>query len=130
MLLWPTYMIMNSSSFINTPTEDSSQRWAGTHFDWLCWSIHGSGRMCPGSAGSQLRPSDMNSSRQTFMLGVLRPASLNLRGLSPQALTLLRGARFITWYLRRPFLEECWQGPRHFWSHQKYLGYGPAPRPT
>ena len=51
------------------------------------------------------------------------PASSSLRELSSQALTLLRGARFIVWRLRRPYLGECRLGPKaflepigHFWA--------------
>ena len=43
---------------------------------------------------------------------------LGLRCPSPQALTLLGGARFISWCLGCSFLKECWRGPRHFWSHR------------
>ena len=57
-------------------------------------------------------------------------ASSSLRKPSLQALTLLRGARFITWCLRSLFLEESQQGPRHFCSHQTCLGNSPAPGPT
>ena len=32
----------------------------------------------------------------------------------PRALTLLVGAMFIVWCLKRPFLRECRRGPRHF----------------
>ena len=68
LLWWPIYTIMNSSPFINTNPftlgEISSQgevhtlysdgrRWAGTHFGWPRWSVHGSGRVCPGSIGSR-----------------------------------------------------------------------------
>ena len=53
-----------------------------------------------------------------------------LRGQSPQVLTLFGGVRFIAWCLRRPFLRECRQGLRHFWSHWTRLGHSPAPRPT
>ena len=54
----------------------------------------------------------------------------SFRRPSHQALTLLGGARFIAWCLRRPFLGECRRGPRHFWECRVCLGYGPAPLPT
>ena len=41
------------------------------------------------------------------MSGALRPASSSLRGPSSQGLTLLGGAQFITWRLRRPIFEKC-----------------------
>ena len=50
----------------------------------------------------------------------------SLRGVVPQALTLLGGVRFIAWCLRRPFLGECQRGPRHFWECRVRLVYGPA----
>ena len=59
------------------------------HFGRPCWSVHRSGRVCPGSAEGR--------SRRTST-GVLEP-----HGVDPQALTLLGGATFITWRLRRPF---------------------------
>ena len=55
--------------------------------------------------------------------------SLRLRGLSPQALTLLGSARFIALCLRRHFLE-CQQGSRHFGECQTCMDYGSAPRST
>ena len=87
--------------------------WTGTHLDRPFWSVHGFSQVSSGSAGS--RP---------------WPASSSLRGPSPQALTLLGGAGFITWRLRHPFLGERRRGPRHFWSRRACLGYGPAPGPT
>ena len=54
----------------------------------------------------------------------------SLRGPSPQALTLLRGVRLITWHLKHLFLRECRQGLRHFWEYQACLNYGPTPGPT
>ena len=77
------------------------------HFVRPCWSVHRSGRECPGSGGCRSRLSDMDSDKLVFMLGAPRPAFSTLRRPSLQALTLLEGARFITWRLRRLFLEEC-----------------------
>ena len=51
-------------------------------------------------------------------------------GCLSRALTLLRGARFIAWRLRYPYLGECHGGPRHFWCHRACLGYGFALGPT
>ena len=48
----------------------------------------------------------------------------------PQALTLLGGARFITWRLSYPFLEECRWGPMHFWECRACVGYDAAYGPT
>ena len=88
----------------------------GTHFGWLCLLVHGSGQVCLGSSGRQLRPFDMDSRKLAFMSGMQRPASSSLRRLSLQVLTLLGGAKFIAWRLRWPFLGECRQDSRHFWS--------------
>ena len=101
----------------------SGHCWAETHFDRACWSVYRSGRVCPGSGGSQLRPFDMDSCKPAFMSCTPRPASSSLRRPSLQALTLLGGARFIAW---RPFLGKCQWSPRHFWSHQACLGYSSA----
>ena len=103
-------MIMKSSSFIYTNPILLSLRFSPTesraHFGRSCWSVHGSDRVCPGSAGSRSRQSDMVSGRPAFMLGSLRSASSSLRGQSAQALSLLRGARFIAWYQRHPFFGD------------------------
>ena len=48
--------------------------------------------------------------------GVPWLASSSFRRPSLQALTLLRGARFIAWHLRHSFLEECWWGSRRVWA--------------
>ena len=53
--------------------------------------------------------------------------SSSLRGPSPQALTLSRGARYIVWCLRRSYLGKCRRGQSHFWGCWSCLGYGPAP---
>ena len=49
-----------------------------------------------------------------WQIQLTHQASSNLRGPSPQALTLL--GRFIAWRLRRLFLREYWQGLRYFWG--------------
>ena len=85
----------------------SECRWAGALFGWPCWSVHGSGRVCPGSGGSWQRPSGMDSGKPAFMSGAPRPASSSLGGLSPEALTLLGGARFIAWRMRPPEAFLC-----------------------
>ena len=56
--------------------------------------------------------------------------SSSLRGPSPQALTLMGGARFIAWRQRRLSLGECRRGLRHFWSRRARVDSGPAPGPT
>ena len=86
----------------------------GTRFSRPCWWLHGSGWVCPGSAGSRSRPSDMNSGKLVFMSGAPKLASSNLSGSCSQALTLLGESRFIDWFLRRPFLGECQRGPKDF----------------
>ena len=50
----------------------------------------------------------------------------------PQALTLHGGDRFFAWRLKHPFIRECRQGPKHFWSRWVCLGWvclGPASDP-
>ena len=56
--------------------------------------------------------------------------SSSLRGPSPQALTLMGGARFNAWCLKRPSLRECRRGLRCFWECPTRLGPGPTPGPT
>ena len=75
---------------------------AGTHFDRPCSSVHGSGRVCPGSSVSWSRRA---------LISILEPQRAVPWGSNPPW-----RARFITWHLRRPFLGECRRGPRHFWS--------------
>ena len=63
----------------------------GTHFSRPLWKRHRSGRVChlPGHTSS-------------------------FRGPSPQALTLLRGVRFIAWRQRCPFFREMPTGLESF----------------
>ena len=89
----------------------SVHRWNGTHFGCLCWSVHGSGLVCPGSCGSRLRPSDIDSGKPAFMSDVPRLASSSLRGPSPLALTLFGGVRFIAWRLRNSDGSEAFLEP-------------------
>ena len=56
-------------------------------------SVHGSGRVCSGSADNRSR---------FALASILKPRG---GGLSPQTLTLLGGAMFIAWRLRRLFLR-------------------------
>ena len=100
--------------------------WAGTHFRQPYCLIHGSGQVCLGSSGIQLRPS---AGKPAFISHELRRHSLSLRKPTPQVLTLSGGARFIAWCLRCLFLGECQQDSRHFWNNQTCVGYSPAPGP-
>ena len=54
----------------------SGRCWAGTHFGRPCWSVHGSGRVCPGSCGSRSR---------CALISIVEPLG---------ALTLFGGTRF------------------------------------
>ena len=73
----------------------------------------------------------MDSGKPVFMSGVLRPAYSSLWGPPPpQALTLLGGARFFDWDLRRFFSGKCRRDPWYFCANQACLGYGPALGPT
>ena len=42
---------------------------AGTRFGQLCWSVHGSGWVCPGSAGSRSKPSDTDIGKLACIFG-------------------------------------------------------------
>ena len=94
----------------------TSGRWVRTRFDWPCHSVHWSGQVCPGFSGSWLRPLDMGSKKLALMSHVLRLVVLEPQRAIPQALTILREARFIAWRLRCLFLGECQWELRHFWS--------------
>ena len=85
--------------------------WAGTYFGLPCSQVC---QVCLGSSGSWLRPSDMDSREPTFMSCVLRLILLESQGAVPQALTLLRRARFIAWCLRHSFLKGMLTGPDAF----------------
>ena len=63
--------------------------WAVTHLGRPCWPVHGSGRVCSGSADNRSRCN---------LTGLLEPQEA-----VPQALTLLGGDGFISWHLRRLF---------------------------
>ena len=96
-----------------------------------CFSFHGSACMTWSLGSSRRsRSPDMGNGKPPYMLRVLRPALLKPQEVVSQALTLSRGARFITWRLRRPSLGECWRSPRHFWECCAFLGYSPVPVPT
>ena len=58
------------------------------------------------------------------------PATSSFWGPFPQALTLLRGARFITWCLRRPFLGECRRGPRFLGNAGRVCATALRPDPS
>ena len=57
--------------------------------------------------------------------GATWPASLSFRGPSPQALTLLGGARFIAWCLRHPFFRRMPTGPEAVLEPQGVSGLDP-----
>ena len=96
----------------------------GAHFGRPWYQRHGSGRVYHVSRyGSQPKLSWCPA----FASGRY---SSSLKGPSLQALTLLLGARFITWRQRRPFLRGCRRSPKHFGECRAYLGYSPAPGPT
>ena len=48
--------------------------WTGTHFDRPRWSVHGSGRVCPGSSGSRSR---------SALIGILKLLEAVLPGSNP-----------------------------------------------
>ena len=102
----------------------------GKNFGQPYLSVPGSSWVCPGSGGSRPRPSDTDSGKPAFMSGAPRPASLILSGPSPQTLTLVRRAMFITWPLGCSLLGVCRRVPRYFSAQLGSLGYGPAPGPT
>ena len=56
--------------------------------------------------------------------------SSSLRRPLPQALDFSRGARFLAWRPRHPFLGECQRSPKYFCECRACLDYGSACRPT
>ena len=70
------------------------------------------------------RPPDMSV---TWLRLTLHKPGGTGGGCPTKALLCFGRAWFITRYLRYPFFRECRWGPRHFWSYQACLGYGPAP---
>ena len=125
-LLFCVYLLISLPESMS----DGFDRWTRPIEVCPCRSVHVSGRVCPGSAGSRSRPSDMDSGKPIFLSGAPRPASSSLRGLSSQAVTLLRGAKFIAWCLRHRFLGEFQRDPRNFWNCQTCLAYGSRPGST
>ena len=70
----------------------------------------------------------MDSGKLAFTSRVKRLALIEPRGwASSQALTLLKEARFIVWYLRCPYFVECWRHLKHFWNNLACVGKGPGP---
>ena len=65
-----------------------------------------------------------------FISRSLDPHSLGLKWLSSQVLTSFARALFITFSLKRRFLEGCRQGSNNFWNPWACIGYGPRPVPT
>ena len=95
----------------------------GAHFVQMRYQHDGSSRMCHVCVTSvDMDDGETKHLRHAAMTDIPRAS----RG-RPQALTLLGGARFITWCLRRPFLDEYRRGQRHFWAG---LSYVPALGPT
>ena len=91
--------------------------WIGTQFRRLCGLIRRSRRVCLGSCGSRLNPTNMYSGKPAFMSHELWPALLDPRGGGfLQAPIHSEKARFIGWRTRRPFLEECRRKSRHFFE--------------
>ena len=132
LLLWPTYTIMNSSSFINTNPILLSLRLSPSRVEHIHYSLGGAGlgHTLVGHVGWYIDLVGCVLVTVAVGWGVPWLAFLSFRGLSHQALTLFEGARFIAWHQRCLFLGEYWRGLRHFWSCQVCLGYGPAPGPT
>ena len=95
--------------------------WAGTHFSRPCCLIHGSGRVCLGSGGSRLRPSDMDTGIH------VTPALLVLQRTIPQALTPSRVTKFIAWCLRGFLFKRMPMGLKTFLEPPVSVGYGPTP---
>ena len=58
-----------------------------------------------------------------FIPHTLRPALLEPQGAVPP---LSRGARFIVWCLRCPFLREYRRSSKCFWNRRACVAYGPA----
>ena len=77
-------------------------------------SMHGSGRVCPGFGGSRSR---------FALTGILEP-----QVTVSHALTLLGGARFIAWRLRRPFFRGMPTGPEAFLGMPSVSGTRPCIR--
>ena len=76
----------------------------GTLIGRPSWSVYGSGRVCPGSAGSRSRPSDIDSGKPAFMSGASRPVSLPTFSQASRVYALLSGRRWAGTYFGR----LCW----------------------
>ena len=73
-----------------------------------------------------LRPAVVSAAQ--IWLGMF--TSLGIPRTPLQAVTFLRGARFIAWRLRRLLLGECRWVWKHFWNLWVRLSHGPVPGPT
>ena len=94
----------------------TGRHWTRIYFSRPCGSVDGSGRVYPGSSCSRPRPSDMDSGKPAIMsrapwLALLEPQEGEA---SSQALTFLRGARFIAWRLKCPIFRRMLTGLEAF----------------
>ena len=64
--------------------------------------------------------------RSSIWVTRIRLTFLEPEGAYLQALTLLRGVRFIAWCLRRPIFGRYREGLRNFWRFWACLGYSPV----
>ena len=102
------------------------------HSSWIRWTLLWGRVICWQSlmaVVTRSRLSDVGVEEAQHSCHVTNPPQTSESCL-PQALTLLGGARFITWHLKHLVLEECWWVPRHFWSCRACLGFRPVPGPA
>ena len=67
------------------------------------------------SSSRRSRSHGMRARKPSIRVGWLRPTTPLASGVSSrQAYYCFGKDRFIVWYLRQPFLWECWWGSKHF----------------
>ena len=71
---WDVWQILIFSQQSGVYALLSGRCWAGIHFGQPCWSVHWSGRVCPGSSSSQLR---------CALAGIIEPQGAILPGSYP-----------------------------------------------
>ena len=119
----PSYMVNDNSSSVYADSTWNSRIKLPSRMERMHYSLGGaglrtqfsrfigSGWVCLGSSGRRSR---------CALTGVIEP-----QGPSLQALTILGGARFITWRLSHCFFGEYRCCSKHFWNHRACLGSGP-----
>ena len=123
--LWIRLLCKNPSIVDITPISKSKNLKKKCEFSHLDLTLHLSFSLSLSSLLSSLSLSLSLSLSHIYIyiyIYIYIRGAFNKFPVSPSALTLFLGARFIAW---RPFFGKCRQGPRHFWECRGLSGLRP-----